>query len=160
MSKFIPRTEAPREDNHYYFRDNVYHQNGYGMPNCTAYAWGRFYEITGEYPRLSRRDAERWWGYVEDGYERGQTPRLGAIACWSKGSTETDDDGSGHVAVVEAINTDNSILTSNSAWQSTFFYTQNLPYPYRLGSYTFQGFIYLPTDFDSGGVPLWLLFKF
>lgn len=58
----------------------------------------------------------------------------------------TDGDGSGHVAIVEKINTDGTIVTSNSAWGGTRFYLKTLSPPnYNMGAaYTFQGFIYNP----------------
>ena len=160
MSKYSPRTSAPELTNQYYYSDmNIFHFAGYGMPNCTCYAWGRFYELTGVEPALSRGDAERWYNY-SDGYERGSVPKLGAVACWSKGSATTDSDGSGHVAIVEEIKTDGTITTSNSEYGGRSFYTQTISPPYTLSGYTFQGFIYNPISFTmSNGVPLWLLFK-
>lgn len=31
--------------NFHWYSDNPFYQSGYGMPNCTCYAWGRFWEI-------------------------------------------------------------------------------------------------------------------
>jgi surface antigen len=154
METFTPRTEAPATSNAYFYADNPFYQSGYGMPNCTAYAWGRFWEISGERPRLSTGDAEDWWDYDADGYERGQTAKLGAVICWAKGIPGDDSDGAGHVAVVEKINADGSILTSNSAWNSTLFYEKLIQSDYELAGYTFQGFIYNPVSFnaDDGAV--------
>ena len=145
MPKFIPRFEAPDNSNKYYYSDNVFYQSGYGMPNCTAYAWGRFYELSGQRPKLCTANAEYWYDY-NDGYKRGQTPKLGAIIVWSGGNL-----GAGHVAVVEAINEDGSITTSNSAYNSTYFYTQGIGNTYALSGYTFLGFIYNPVDFEGSG---------
>lgn len=117
------------------------------LPNCVGYAWGRFYEITGVRPSLSRRNAEDWYAYTADGYERGQTPRLGAVICWRKGQAGNQDDGAGHVAIVEEIKSNGDIVTSNSNYKGTRFYTQTLTKSsgYKLGSaYTLQGFIYPP----------------
>ena len=162
MSKYTPRTFAPEFNNRYYYSEmNIFHFAGYGLPNCTCYAWGRFYEITGTPPNLCRYDAENWYGYTEDGYYRGNTPRLGAVACWAKGSPDTDIDGSGHVAIVEEIKKDGTILTSNSAYGGEVFYMSELSPPYYADGYTFQGFIYPPVNFSSGHkIPVWLLFKF
>ena len=33
-------------------------QPGSCLPNCVGYAWGRFYEITGKRPSLSKANAE------------------------------------------------------------------------------------------------------
>ena len=148
MSKFVKRTVAPEKDNGFYYANNIFYKCGYGMPNCTAYAWGRFYELTGQYPKLSTANAENW--YVKnDGYSRGQTPKLGAIACWAKGKVGNASDGAGHVAVVEEIRNDGTIVTSNSGWKSTNFYMKEIRKPYNLSGYTFQGFIYCPTEFEE-----------
>ena len=153
MANFVRRTSAPTTDNAYYYANNPFYQSGYGLPNCTCYAWGRFYELSGSYPSLSLGDAENWYGNTGDGYSRGSTPKLGAVICWRRGATGDDSDGAGHVAIVEKINDDGSIVTSNSAYGSTLFYEQTLNAPnYSFSSaYTFQGFIYNPVDFSTGG---------
>ena len=94
-------------------------------------------------------NAELWYPYTMDGYQRGQTPKLGAVICWH--STRSG----GHVAIVEDILPDGRIMTSNSAWNSTYFYLKFLSPPnYYMGSsYTFQGFIYNPTNFDPPTPP-------
>ena len=146
MTKFQKRTTAPSKDNKYYYSDNIFYKSGYGMPNCTCYAFGRFYELTDKYPKLDTGNAERWYDKSEDGYERGKTPKLGAIICWEgKGSK------AGHVAVVEDIYSDGSIVTSNSAYKGTNFYMKTLKAPnYYMGDlYKFEGFIYLPMEFEE-----------
>ena len=149
---FSPRLNAPSYSSSYWYSANPFYQSGYGMPNCTCYAWGRFYEISGSRPKLSLSDAENWYSY-NDEYERGSTPRLGAVACWRRGRVGTDGDGAGHVSVVEKINTDGSIITSNSAWGGSRFYLRILSPPnYNMGSsYTFQGFIYNPAVGSTDG---------
>ena len=43
-SSFQPRLSAPSRSNSYYNRSlNIFAKTGYGMPNCTAYAYGRIY---------------------------------------------------------------------------------------------------------------------
>lgn len=156
MATFVKRTTAPATTDPHYYSDNPFYQSGYGLPNCTCYAWGRFYELSGSRPSLSLRDAENWFGY-SDGYERGQIPKLGAVICWRRGNTGDDSDGSGHVAIVEEISADGSIVTSNSAWGSTLFYLQTLTkesgYTWN-DAYTFQGFIYNPVNFEGGSTAL------
>lgn len=143
---FTPRLTAPSTSNKCYYASNPFYQSGYGMPNCTCYAWGRFYELLGSKPALSLGDAENWYNH-SDGYKRGSSPKLGAVICWRRGAAGDDSDGAGHVAIVEKINDDGSIVTSNSAWQSTNFYLQTLTpengYTWN-ELYTFQGFIYNP----------------
>lgn len=154
MAEYKVRLSAPTTDNKYYIHTSaggynscIHIKNGSVLPNCVGYAWGRWYELLGFKPKLSRGNAEDWWGY-KDGYSRGQTPKLGAVICWRKGKTGTSKDGAGHVAIVEQINSDGSIVTSNSGYSGTRFYKQTLKPPYNIGSaYTFQGFIYLPVDF-------------
>lgn len=111
------------------------------LPNCVGYAWGRFYELTGERPALSKNNAENWFGFA-DGYERGNEPKLGAVICWlGKGSL------AGHVAIVEAINADGTIVCSASNYSGTRWYTGKYKKSsnYYIGSnYSFQGFIYPP----------------
>lgn len=145
---FEIRNTAPSTSDSHYYSDNPFYQSGYGMPNCTCYAWGRFWELSGSRPTLSTRDAENWYNY-DDGYQRGQTAKLGAVIVWAKGEINDDSDGSGHVAIVEGINADGSIITSNSAWQSTNFYMKTIPSTYELNGYRFLGFIYNPVEFVS-----------
>lgn len=141
-SDFKPRLEAPSYSNEYYYSNkNIFYQYGYGMPNCTAYAFGRAYEILGKDPELCHYDAYEWYDY-NDGYKRGQTPKVGAIACWQYYKY---GEWNGHVAVVEKI--ENGIVTlSNSAWGWENFYLTyadvNDPYMGEC-DWDFQGFIYL-----------------
>ena len=153
MATFVQRTTAPAESEAWFYANNPFFQSGYGMPNCTAYAWGRFAEIIGSKPKLSLGNAENWYGYA-DGYARGQTPKLGAIICWRKGQAGVSSDGAGHVAIVEAIYEDGSILTSDSGWGASVpWWTSHRPNDGNYGAegYVFQGFIYNPIDFEGTG---------
>lgn len=159
MAKYIPRTTEPSTTDKNWLHTSVggynsciHIKNGSVLSNCVGYAWGRAREIMGKDPALSRNNAENWWGY-NDGYERGQTPRLGAIACWRKGQAGVSSDGAGHVAVVEQINSDGSIVTSNSNYGGTRFFTKTFAPGYALSGQVFQGFIYLPVDFDEEPAP-------
>lgn len=151
VTKYVPRLDAPAKDNKYYYKDNIFYTSGYGMPNCTAYAWGRFYELTGKKPKLSTANAERWYD-KDDGYKRGKTPKLGAVACWKQGIVGNSSDGAGHVAIVEKIYDDGAILTSNSAWKGTNFYLKKISKGFNLNGYDFQGFIYNPITFDENDI--------
>ncbi len=154
MADFVQRTTAPTEADAWFYADNPFYQSGYGMPNCTCYAWGRFAEIIGSKPALSLGNAENWYGHA-DGYNRGISPRVGAVICWRKGVAGDGSDGAGHVGIVEAVNADGSIVTSESGWQSsTFWWTKTRSNDGNWGqssAYTFQGFIYSPVDFDGSG---------
>ena len=126
--------------------------NGSCIPNCVGYAWGRWRELLGKYHNLSRGNAENWYGNTGDGYKRGKTPKPGAVICWSKGKVGNGNDGAGHVAIVEKINSDGSIVTSESGYKTYRFKTKTYKKSnnYYLGSsYTFQGFIYPPVEYEE-----------
>lgn len=145
--EYVPRLTAPEySDLHYYSDDNPFYKFGYGMPNCTAYAWGRAYELLGEKPKLCIYDANEWYDYnIENKcYAYGQEPKLGAIACYRYKNYD-----SGHVAVVEKI-TEDKVYYSNSAWGgSTFYMTETSHDDYTGGNsnWEFQGFIYVGEPF-------------
>ena len=154
MANFNPRlTSEGISNNPLWYSQNPFYQSGYGMPNCTCYAWGRFWEIGGgitypdRKPTLSLGDGGDWYGHTQDGYQRASEPSLGAVICFSQGSN------AGHVGIVEQISEDrNTIVTSNSAYQSTFFYTQTLSRENNWtwgNGYTFQGFIINPYTGDT-----------
>ena len=156
---FKKRIEEPERNNKYWIHTS---KGGYNsciliegnsvLANCVGYAWGRAYEILNKKPKLSRRNAENWYNY-NDGYKRGQTPKLGAIICWSKGNLNTGKDGAGHVGVVEEIYSDGGILISNSNYKGTKFYTKKLNSDYYIWrKYNFQGFIYILEDNDIDDV--------
>lgn len=117
--------------------------DGFTLPSCEAYAWGRFYEIIGEIPALSTETANTWYS-KNDGYTRGEEPRVGAIACWTSAF-------GGFVAVVEQVKEDGSIITSESDWTTTdddiWQLTERVKGDGNWGlvGYSFQGFIYCPT---------------
>ncbi len=147
---FTARLTAPAKSNSYYYSNiNVFYKYGYGMPNCTCYAYGRAYEILKTEPKLCIYDANQWFDYNKKYgyYSYGQTPKLGAIACWKYKNYD-----SGHVAVVEKI-TDDTVYYSNSAWSGESFYVDSLPIndPVKdRPNWVFQGYIYIG-DFESGG---------
>lgn len=160
MADFYPRlNDNGIRGNRLWYSDNPFYNNGYGLPNCTCYAWGRFWEIGGgtseTRPRLSTGNAQDWWNY-SDGYERGSKIALGSIVCYAGG----DYSGLGHVAVVEQIFDDYAVV-SNSEYGGSFWKLTNISlngqFPY--GHYTFQGFIYNPNGGgkpSGGGNKIWL----
>lgn len=144
---FQPRLERPSINDPYWLTTG---QGGYNkcipvlngvMPNCTGYAYGRFMEAGGVTScKLSTANAGLWYGNTSDGYTRGQTPKLGAVICF-------DNPGkAGHVAIVEKINSDGSIVLSESGYMSTSYFWTSTQYPpnYYHSPYKFQGFIYNP----------------
>ncbi len=142
-SSYKPRLKAPsRSSDYYYSNNNIFYSIGYGMPNCTAYAWGRAYELLGIQPKLSVDSAHYWFDYNKDHnyYPYGKTPKLGAIACW-------DNPYGGHVAVVEKI-TDTTVTLSHSEWGGrTFFLTEHAVGAANGGAvsngWKFEGYIYI-----------------
>lgn len=152
--KFTPRKTAPKKtDQNYYSNKNIFYACGYGMPNCTAYAWGRLLELTKKaYDKLCG-NAEDWYGNASKaGLKTGSTPKLGAIACYKAGKVKDNSDGAGHVCVVEEIKPNGDIVCSNSAWKGTEFYMKTITkasgYQYAANR-QFQGFIYCGIEFDS-----------
>lgn len=155
-STFTPRlSDEGIEGEYYWYEGNPFHLAGYGMPNCTTYAWGRFWEISdladgekdySDKPTLPTGDAGEWFGDVED-YETGEEPKLGAVICWSD-----DSGGAGHVAIVEEIDEDGNITVSQSGWGSSKLFWTSTIYKedgYSYPGKTFQGFIYNPDVSDS-----------
>lgn len=158
---FVPRlTSDGMRNNPYWYADNPFYVAGFGLPNCTCYAWGRWWEITGARPdKLPLGDASDWMETAKaNGLKYGSTPRLGAIACY-------DYAGGGHVSVVEKMNADGSITTSNSAWGGVYFFLNDVSGPEFFPSWApsdcvFEGFIYLdetpvvppePPPYTEGG---------
>lgn len=149
-NSYSPRYQPPASSNQYYFSDkNVFYKYGYGMPNCTAYAYGRAYEILNKAPTLSPNNAQRWYDYNKTNqyYPYGQTPKIGAIACW-------DSSSGGHVAVVEAV-VDGKIIFSNSGYGYYNFYLTTANVTDKnpgQSNWTFQGYIYLGNYTQSSTV--------
>lgn len=115
--------------------------------NCVFYALGRFAELWGIW--LKSTNAENFAAVAkEKGLTVSQTPKLGAIVCWAKGKVGVSSDGAGHVAVVEQINADGSIVTSESGWSASKpFWTQTRKNDGNWGqtsTYKFIGFILPP----------------
>ncbi len=156
LTNYPPRNEAPERDNKNYihtsaggFNRCIEIANGSCLPNCVGYAWGRWRELLGYDPKLSRRNAEDWYGCTEDGYKRSKTPKLFAVACWKKGKLWDESDGAGHVAVVEEVKTNGDFVTSESVYGGARFrsktYKKQSGY-YLAKGYEFQGFILFPAE--------------
>lgn len=161
--KFEPRTTVPANGNKYYIstkkggynkcvmRDD---KTGNVLPNCCGYSYARFMECQEITKcKLSANNAETWYNH-KDGYKRGQTPKLGAVACWRSGSAKDSKDGAGHVANVEKVYSDGSYLISESNYSGSpqngrYFKTLLVPKTNKMGSKIFQGFIYPDTVFDT-----------
>jgi len=94
------------------------------LANCVGYACGRFNEIVGsmKYPSLNC-NAENFIERAEKlGLQVVPYPTLGGIMVWQKGATLSGNDGAGHVAIVERIDSANQIYTSESGYGSSAFW--------------------------------------
>ncbi len=157
---FTPRTskKGMKGSKYWYSETNPYYPE-YRLPNCTCYAWGRFWEISDVIPHLPTNNAGEWFDTIIN-YEKGSTPALGAVLCLY------DPAGAGHVAIVEEIH-DDYIVTSNSGYSRNpgtyddplYFWTDknyqsNNYVPSWAKGYSFQGFIYnpeIPIDPEPSG---------
>ena len=134
-------------------KGNPRYQYADALANCVGYASGRFNEIiniaretTGcTYTTLNCNAV----GFKERaeaaGLKTGSTPRRGAIMCWGK------EGAAGHVAIVERVNNNNSVYTSESGWGSSAIFwnstRSNNNGRWGIGAgYYFRCFIYLPDD--------------
>lgn len=115
---------------------------------CTRYAWGRAYELTGvqlQFTVFDGRDGGTWYWFV-DNLPRGSEARANSIADWRNNVTGQ----AGHVGFVESVDGDNVTLSDanrqqNGEYDGTRVLTKeevkNRP------GYTFNGYIYV------GGTP-------
>ncbi len=129
------------------------------LPNCTGFAYGAWMKTTGiTVCNLPTGDAGSWFDNAVY-YERGQDPQPGAIACWSGGTN-----GQGHVALVNTVRSDGTIVVAESGYYSKIRFTLTTVYPpYDRDGLKFQGFIYNPAaeaikqDIQPGkGLGSWL----
>lgn len=119
-------------------------KTGFTLPNCTGYVWGVWLLSSGldsTQLDLCGGNANKYFDH-KDKYERGQKPKIGAIACW-------EDKKYGHVGIVEHIYPSGAIDVKMSSYGGSICYTRHLDAPYSytndLGDrMTFQGFIYCP----------------
>lgn len=127
---------------------------GYTLPNCVAFVHGMWLKTITDAvgldmarsieARMCRNNAEVYWNY-DDGFERGQTPKLNAIMVWEgKGSL------AGHVMTVTTIKDNGDVIATGSDYGGSKFYTKTYykskGYNFS-SSYTFKGFIYCPYEF-------------
>lgn len=157
MTIITPKYTTPSRSNKYYIAKAAggYNPSGlsypyypFVMPNCVSFAWGRFSEILGEPCKLQQANGGQMFSVNKGVYETGDVPAIGAMACWAMPGE------AGHVAIVEEINEDGSIYTSNSGWGWQSKYSEN-QWVRKVhgtksngwtdwGGYIFQGFIYNP----------------
>lgn len=148
---YIPRLHRPEQGNKYYIRQE---SGGFAvgvltgnptdkwcdvLSNCVGYAAARFNEILGKGEWVYLKCAPMPYDFIKraesEGLSTGYEPKLGAIIVWKT-----------HVAVVEQINDDGSITTSESGWGNKIpFWTQKrMKGNGNWGTANFLGFIYQP----------------
>lgn len=144
------RDTKPTLDNKFYYSDeNLFYKVKLSPPfssggkvitgNCTWYAWGRAWEMTGKKPDDAGfiGNGYEWWDANKKSgkYQYGSEPRVGAIAVWK--SSLPGSDGSGHVAIVEKIESGKTYI-SESTWHG-------IPFSYReiYDTNYLYGYIYL-----------------
>ena len=127
---------------------------GYTLPNCVAMAHGMWLKVITDAKGLDeakrveslmcRNNAEVYWSY-NDGFQRGQTPKLNAIMVW-----QGKGDLAGHVMVVTEIKDNGDVIATGSNYSGSKFYTKRYykanGYDFS-SSYKFSGFIYCPYEF-------------
>lgn len=155
---FKPRLTRPEAGNPYYCRGKYAVGIIPGSPldagcdvlaNCVGYAAGRFNEILG-------RGCFVYWQYApnpdqwiaaakEYGLRTGSEPELGAVAVWRH-----------HVAVVEEIHSDGSIITSESGYgcANPFWTSKRARGSGSWGGEGFLGFIYQPEVSMKKGIDI------
>ena len=126
---FTPRLTAPSSSDLHWIQvgSGGYNQCIYGsngapsvLPNCTGYVHGRVMEIRGvttDDAGLSFNNAVTYWTNSSGDWIQEQDPSLGAVVCYY---TNTSQDGHpGHVAIVEEIIDNDTIVVSESNWGGT-----------------------------------------
>lgn len=159
---YTPRTTRPNDGDPYWTKTTYGGYNeqilgnsvnrpwsGSVLPNCTGYVHGRFMELANQ--PYDYDPSILPWGnastyYGNSSLEKGQDPRLGACMVWGVGA--------GHVAIVEEIIDNDTVLTSESDWGSssaggTVFVTRTRHRGWNWGYYSgysraFLGFLYHP----------------
>ena len=150
---FVPRLEAPSYTDPNWIMQSAGGKNpcirGWNavgnsvLANCTGFVIGRMLSLYGNdaYSLPWQYNAGEYYPKLNENgvWKKSSKPTLGSIGCYlsTVGSW-------GHVLVVEQVNADGSIVTSESAWQGKRWYSQTLRPPFYTwnNSFKLQGFIY------------------
>ena len=98
----------------WYYKANPYFQRGYGLPNCTAYAWGRLAEICNAPVSFYGGNAIMWANRPE--MLKLDQSKQGSCIIYSGGITDSRGRFCGHIGVVEHVYSDGSIDVSMSSY--------------------------------------------
>lgn len=120
------------------------------LPNCVGFATARFNELAGlsSCRWLGNTDAKNFIKMAQmQSLSIGSEPKAGACIVWSSARY-------GHVAIVEQVLDDNTIIVTESGWSSIRPYWSAVHHrgngnwtegeAWMMSGYTFQGFIYNP----------------
>lgn len=132
---FIPSIHRPALGNKFYitkqnggFSPCIHIARGFPeqdvLPNCVGYATGRFNEIGNaeKMPYLGNTNAENFAILANSqGLEIVDRPTIGGCIVWARGVVGNGADGAGHVCIVEQVNPDGSILTTESEYSGQAF---------------------------------------
>lgn len=155
---FKPRLTRPEAGNPYYCRGKYAIGIIPGKPtdagcdvlaNCVGYAAGRFNEIIGLNCFVHFRyapDPDQWIARAQaEGLRTGSEPQLGAVLVWGH-----------HVAIVEEINADGTIVTSESGYgcANPFWTSKRSRDGGSWGGEGFLGFIYQPEVLMKKGIDI------
>lgn len=176
---FVPRlsTTSPTQmqgNPWWYSTGNIYYPT-WGMPNCTCYTYGRVGEENGYFRTdLPGGNGGQWYpnAVAAGNIPHGYFPQIGGIMCWYDPAGQHD----GHVAVVEEIDPSTGVVTtSNSGWQSTYFWLDHLTYggsfvdePWLQNrGYVYQGCLYVleadpptPHPWRRKKMPIWMMLRY
>ena len=99
--------------------------------NCTWYAYGRMLQLGYSKTALDTMpgNAGTWDNTAGNGAKVSNTPQAPCIAVWEigvGGVLSAEKGGVGHVAVVERVNADGSIVISESNWNNTQYNTRTI----------------------------------
>lgn len=158
---YKPRLTAPSYSNKYYIKAGptyggynkaklINEKTGSVLPNCPGPVHGLWLESAkntnyDECDHLYLGHAKNYFAYKQDGYKRGQTSRVGAVACW-----DMEGEAYGHIGVVvERKGTSINVAMSEDGgkrWYYRLIERKNGTYDYSTKKYKwhFQGFIYNP----------------
>lgn len=108
-----PRTNGDNLGD-WYYSANPYYQRGYGLPNCTAYVWGRLSEICNSPCSVTRGNAIDW-AFRPD-MKKINAPEQGSCIIYSGGIRDARGRLCGHIGVVEQVYSDGTIDVSMSSF--------------------------------------------
>ena len=163
MAQYVPRLSQTTPTNiwqnpYWYSSLNGYYMRGYGLPNCTCYAYGRATELNGGHivnGLATHGDGGQWYDLSSPNLRAGNDPRtvqLGDILVFTPINQESKHQG-GHVSVVEEINWNARrpyVKVSESGYRRPLS-----SYPPSMDWYFHPGTHYIDEKFEGGWISRW-----